>query len=760
MHRMGTSGWLLVACAAAAAGAPLRAADASAPALDLEANLILAPEDPALWPAFRESLERWRGEARARLRYDDALYQRPDFAWVPSCFSTCFLMVCDETFLDREAGAYTVEAFLDRDERELGGYDAVVLWQAYPRIGLDERNQFDFYRDLPGGLSGLRDVSRRFHARGVRVFVDYNPWDTGTRREGKGDVDALVDLVAAIDADGIFLDTMDRGAEELRSRLDAARAGVVLEGEIALPLERVHDHHMSWAQWFRDGRVPGVLRNKWLERRHIQHQIHRWSPDHSGELHSAWMNGSGMMVWENVFGSWVGWSARDRSILRAMLPIQRRFWRALSGERWTPLVPTEVATGDVYASFWEGEGGLRLWTLVNRSESPVEGALLRVPAPPPGHRTYDLVRGREVAVARADVVQPDVAPASGGGSTTDREPVAGIVIHGRIPPRGIGAFASGPPEALGPDLEEFLHAQARIDARAESSTEFPARVATLRGVEATRRPAPGALPPGMVRVCGAPLRLRQRTVFRVRECGFHDPQEHHLARGGIEGLHAERAFQRDVTLGPFAIDATPVTNARFADFLRESGYRPRHPEAFLRHWEGADRPPAGLEDHPVVFVDLDDARAYARWAGKRLPTEEEWQYAAQGADGRRWPWGDELRADLCNGDGRGTTPVGAYPGGKSPFGCLDLCGNTWEWTESERSDGRTRFAILKGGSHYRARGSDWYFDGGPRPADFAAKVLLAWPGLDRSSTVGFRCVLDLEDEGGDGEEETGEEERP
>lgn len=100
---------------------------------------------------------------------------------------------------------------------------------------------------------------------------------------------------------------------------------------------------------------------------------------------------------------------------------------------------------------------------------------------------------------------------------------------------------------------------------------------------------------------------------------------------------------------------------------------------------------------------------------------------------------------LCNG-GRsgGTTPVDAFPAGAAPSGAEDLCGNVWELTESERADGRNRHVILKGGSWFNPLGSMWYVEGGPQPIDWGTKLLLAWPGLDRSATIGFRCVRPLD----------------
>jgi formylglycine-generating enzyme required for sulfatase activity len=682
--------------------------------------LVRAPSELAQWPAWRKALASTLRQMQKRIGYDDTLYRRPEFAWVPSCYCCCFAMMYDEALYDGVKGQYSIESYLDNGVLRFGGYDAVVLWQAYPRIGFDDRNQFDFYRDMPGGLRGLRELSRAIHRRGAKVFIDYNPWDTGTRREGKSDIDALVEIVEAIEADGIFLDTLHKGTKEFRTKLDKVRPGVVLESELTLPVERIHDHHMSWAQWFTDSQVPGVLWNKWFERRHMMHQIKRWNHDHSGELHTAWMNGSGILVWENVFGSWVGWNARDCSVLRSVLPIQRRYVNLFSGEGWTPLVETEQA--NVYASLWEKDG-LRLWTLVNRSDDLVKGVLLRVPHIE-GTHYFDLITGREVG-----------AVTSGTASVT-----------GTIGPRGMGAFLSGKPQALGKDFNGFLARQAALYDRANFDVTFPKRTELLKPVVSSKKYRKDEIPDGMVAVDAA--RYEMEVKFRNRECGFYQGASLGDSTHPSHNLHEIISFKQDIRLRPFAIDLTPVTNAQFAEFIKAAGYKPEHRKNFLKHWKNS-KPPAGLEDHPVVYVDLDDARAYAKWAGKRLPTEEEWQYASQGSDGRTYPWGDEWKEGLCN-DGKtgGTTRVTAFPDGRSPFGCYDMCGNVWEWTESQRSDGRTRFCIIRGGSFYKAEGSHWYADGGPQPCNFAAKFILMWPGLDRCATIGFRCVVDIAEEDG------------
>jgi formylglycine-generating enzyme required for sulfatase activity len=142
---------------------------------------------------------------------------------------------------------------------------------------------------------------------------------------------------------------------------------------------------------------------------------------------------------------------------------------------------------------------------------------------------------------------------------------------------------------------------------------------------------------------------------------------------------ADEMPQHRVTLDAYYIDETPVTNAEYKHFLDAN---PEHPAP--SDWDQSQRNCSlGKDDHPVVFVSWSDADAYARWARKRLPTEAEWEKAARGTEGRRFPWGQEFDHRCCNTSSSGlrsTTAVRQYMEiGDSPYGVIDMAGNVWEW---------------------------------------------------------------------------------
>jgi len=222
------------------------------------------------------------------------------------------------------------------------------------------------------------------------------------------------------------------------------------------------------------------------------------------------------------------------------------------------------------------------------------------------------------------------------------------------------------------------------------------------------------------------------------------------APGYDPGADDDESPVRRVTVKPFVIARHPVTNGEYAAFVQATGKEP--PE----HWEGG-KIPEGKEDHPVVHVSWKDAVAFCEWASQRmskggeqreirLPTEAEWEYAARGSEGRKYPWPEERGepSDRLANFGRNvddTTPVGAYPEGATPEGVHDLAGNVWEWCrdwygeyppDDEENpkgpkDGASR--VLRGGSFFR---NPWFL---------RAAYRLDFPPEFRDLDVGFRVLV-------------------
>lgn len=200
-------------------------------------------------------------------------------------------------------------------------------------------------------------------------------------------------------------------------------------------------------------------------------------------------------------------------------------------------------------------------------------------------------------------------------------------------------------------------------------------------------------------------------------------------------------------MSDFYIDQYPVTNEQFHAFLQQSGYQPRSSANFLKDWQNG-AVPSGWERKPVTWVDLDDAQAYCAHVGGRLPNEWEWQYAAQGGDGRLYPWGSSWNASNVPTPDTSRNPgpppdVGQRPHAASPFGVQDLTGVVWQMT-NKFCDEHTCALSLKGGSLYQPQGSKWYFPNTERVLhlDSHGKFLLVAPSLDRSRYIGFRCMND------------------
>ncbi len=188
-------------------------------------------------------------------------------------------------------------------------------------------------------------------------------------------------------------------------------------------------------------------------------------------------------------------------------------------------------------------------------------------------------------------------------------------------------------------------------------------------------------------------------------------------------------FGNTQIVSEFFLDLAPVTNQEYARYVADNDVLP--PDSW-----GSDTPPEELLNHPVVNVALEDAQAYAKWCGCRLPTSMEWKAASQCGIGGDFPWfKNNWNEDRCNNPETGpktTTPVNAFPDGVSRYGCLDLVGNVWEWTfgESLQKELEEGYAWVYGGSYKHSVVGD---DG---IAETQVLVGNSYPYL------GFRCAAD------------------
>jgi iron(II)-dependent oxidoreductase len=674
----------------------------------------------------------WRAERRIRMGYDPSRYEVPALKWTQSSFIQPQMMVHDRYFYDPVAGKYTVDRYLDDLDKRYGGIDAVLVWATYPNMGIDDRNQHDMVRSMPGGIEGLKQMVADFHRRGVRVLFPMMMWDQGTRDPGASWPDAIAQFMKEIDADGINGDTQDGVPLAFSLAADKVNHPLAFEPEKGPSDEALAWNVLTWGQ-YQFQFVPTVDRFRWLEPRHEVNIQGRWNRDKTNDLQFAYFNGEGWESWENVWGIWNGVTPRDGEATRRVATIERSVAPFLTSQEWEPFYPMHVY--GVFASRWR-LGNQALWTIVNRNEYDASGRQMTVPYEQ-GIRYFDLYHGVELHPVREG----------------DE-----LVLAFTTEAHGYGAILATP---SGPDAQaqQLMANMKQMTVKPLSSFSHEWEPLTQQIVEIQPSKPSSSAPEGMIRIEGADV------LFKVEGIEIEGGNDIGVDVQYPWEESPRRFHEHIVQIKSFFIDKFPVTNAEFKRFVDASHYHPKDDLNFLKDWKEGTFPD-GWANKPVTWVSLEDAREYAKWAGKRLPHEWEWQYAAQGNDGRRFPWGNcdwpaptaggislacSWEADPKNAPapipdkGRAMLPandVDAHPRGASPFGVMDMVGNVWQWTD-EFVDEHTRAAIVRGGSHYQPQGSIWYFPQAYRN-DQHGKLLLMAPSYDRSGGVGFRCVKDAE----------------
>ena len=379
----------------------------------LEAGLV------ALSGGWPQAFALWRAENRRLM--DLSQYSREDIRWALHSQFHHFTYVYGSEACQDDYTQVNVDKLIDAGEA-FGGYDALLLWHQYPRLGLDNRSQWDFYDDFPGGLEGLGVLVKRAHSRGVKMFLPFKPWDAGLHETPAQAIGRMARLVIDCEIDGIFFDTMNSVPEGLRAMIDAERPGVVFctEGRPnnTLCLEQIT---CSWDQYWNEYPMPESDMPRFLLPEHASPIIARWHMNTRKDMliSRAVFGGTGIVIWQDIFGAYLHYSAEQAARIARWKRLWHEHVRLFTGMDSIPLIDTSQA--GLYANWFPGEDEAII-TLTNGGKDHIRGALVDAMG---FSVSIELWMGAPISV-QGGVVCGDIAPG------------AVYVIHlARVPKEGM-----------------------------------------------------------------------------------------------------------------------------------------------------------------------------------------------------------------------------------------------------------------------------------------------------------------------------------
>jgi len=704
--------------------------------------------------------------------FDNSLYKREDLKWIQNAYIMHLLMAWDKDFYDAKSGKYNLKKFIEKGKSLYGGDDVICIWPTWPTLGIDSRNQFDMYRDLPGGLSGLRALADTLHSIGTKFFIAYNPWDESTRSEGH--LQGLAYLIKETAADGVVLDTKGESSKELQEAADKVRPGVIMYSEgqaVAKDMTGIVSGRVHNALYY-----PPLLNLHKLIRPDfsIFRVTEVFKEPIQREYAVAFFNGYGTEINQFAPGH-PGHEDDQYRYLGKTSRILRENSQSFTKGKLTPLINT--LRDSIWVNSWESESKT-VYTIFSSKPEGFKGSLFEVNPSSQDHYV-DIWHHKELKPKQINdkwwiEAEIDAFNSSSLGTNNEGEVdciirLPKIIAH-QVKGNNLSLMSTGtsikvwagepaynkiPLElAAGSHTlqlnERFGRYEGKFVVQAFEGQNLLDEVVFIIAPGTARlisrketSPIASTIPPGMVKIPSG------KFLFKTSH--------------GDDFIPYPKSVPEEIQVSSFLMDKFPVTNIQFNKFIEATNYKPNDDVNFLEHWSN-HMIPKGEENFPVVYISYEDAKAYAKWAGKRLPTEVEWQYAAQTSALNEWPWKQStpvkrklhyvtetltvsslegISPSVCNlGDGK-PYPVGKYPKGANAFGLQDLVGNVWQLTNDIYESGSYRYIIMKGGSYFKPSSSWWYVQGGPRELHYRQFLLRVSEGFERNTTVGFRCVKDV-----------------
>lgn len=706
-------------------------------------------------------------------QFDNTLFNRNDLKWIRSSYVMHLMQAWDTKLYDPLSNSYQLDKFIKKSKSLYGGDDVIGIWPTWPSLGLDQRNQFDLFRDLPGGLKAIKKLAEETRKNSTKFFVCYNPWDESTRSEGH--LAGISQLIKETSADGVVLDTRGASSKELQDAADQVRKGVIMYSEgMAIPKDmpmivsgRVHN-----ALYY----VPMLNLNKFIKPSFAIFRVAELYKERiQREFATSFFNGYGTEL--NIFAPGLpSWADEQYTYLGKTSRILRENTENFTAGILTPVI--ETSRDSIWVNQWANDEK-NIYTIYSIIPAGYKGSLFQV-SPKKGFHFVDLWHHTSLDPVNIN-----------NHFWIESETNA---FHEKY----LGTNNEGEVDCIA-QLPEIIKADIKGDLLTISAEKC--KTILLWKGEPTYNNTPITYTPGSHAISlykqfgmwegkfvvqafdqgnlldEQVLYLKPGTARKINTLQQPSYTNETISLEGMKNIPAgtflfkethgdefipypSEGVGQQFNMPSFYMDEFCVTNAKFYNFLQSSRYKPSDTSNFLKHWEKG-KPSKDILNKPVIYVSYEDALAYATWAGKRLPTEIEWQYAAQTSSLNEWPWEQKnpvirkeesvtesltviniegIDSSYCNlGNGK-IDDVGSYPRGQNPYGLQDLVGSVWQLTQDQYVNGSYAYIMLKGGSYFKPSGSWWYVQSGPRELHYRQYLLRVSQGFERNGTIGFRCV--------------------
>ena len=339
---------------------------------------------------WAEAFDRYRDFWSAK--YDFSEYKREDLQWFYNPAIHNFVFFYGGEGFDRRTMKIDVDGLLRQGE-EFGGYDTVTIWNQYPRLGIDQRTQWDFYDDFPGGRPALRKAIDELHAHGIKVLLPFIPWDRHEHEGTDSMGSELARLAADTGFDGLHLDTMKMFPHSAREKLDAVRPGIVLETQ-GHPMKKRSMEYItaSWDEFWSADPMPEEDVLRFMNPQHCAPVIGRWlrNDDKDKLIKRAEFGAAPIVIWQDIFGRWMPFSDAQKQRIARWKQAYLRYYEIYFGRDPIPLYDTHVEnvfcnvftddakTAQIYSFYNDTDRaqrveGLGLWRFAGKKASIVLG---------------------------------------------------------------------------------------------------------------------------------------------------------------------------------------------------------------------------------------------------------------------------------------------------------------------------------------------------------------------------------------------------